>query len=105
MVHGSVPGKGSRATLGSLEIGSYLDGKLESHGRVGSGLSKSEIERLELCVEQASEVTDNHESDRRHLSEQLKEVRALLRDATDPVEPNIVIDDRRAEDEDPNGAG
>ena len=38
-------------------------------------------------------------------SEQLKEVRALLRDATDPVEPNIVIDDRRAEDEDPNGAG
>ncbi len=46
VVHGYVPGKGSRKKLGSLEVGVLVNGRLEPCGRVGSGLSDGEIRRL-----------------------------------------------------------
>ena len=46
VVHGFAQGKGSRKKLGSLEIGSFVDGQLEPCGRVGSGLSDAEIAQL-----------------------------------------------------------
>jgi len=46
VAYGFVKGKGSRTKLGALEIGTYQDGELVPCGRVGSGLSEGEIERL-----------------------------------------------------------
>jgi bifunctional non-homologous end joining protein LigD len=46
LVHGYTKGKGGRSQLGALEIGSYVDGEMVSRGRVGSGLSDAEVERL-----------------------------------------------------------
>jgi len=46
VVHGYTKGKAGRSRLGALELGTYVEGELVSRGRVGSGLSDSEIERL-----------------------------------------------------------
>ncbi|MGB5813526.1 MAG: non-homologous end-joining DNA ligase, partial [Polyangiales bacterium] len=43
---GHTRGKGSRDKLGALELGTYRDGEIVACGRVGSGLSDREIERL-----------------------------------------------------------
>jgi bifunctional non-homologous end joining protein LigD len=51
VVHGYTRGKGGRARLGALDLGTYVDGELVSRGRVGSGLSKAEIERLLPALE------------------------------------------------------
>ena len=46
VAYGFTAGKGSRKKLGALELGSFVDGRLEPCGRVGSGLSRAEIERI-----------------------------------------------------------
>jgi bifunctional non-homologous end joining protein LigD len=51
VVHGHTRGKGGRGRLGALELGSYVNGELVSRGRVGSGISDSEIERLLPALE------------------------------------------------------
>jgi bifunctional non-homologous end joining protein LigD len=43
---GYTAGKGSRKRLGALELATFRDGELRACGRVGSGLSDEEIERL-----------------------------------------------------------
>ncbi len=46
VVSGYTAGKGSRKRLGALELAAFRDGELQACGRVGSGLSKTEIDRL-----------------------------------------------------------
>jgi bifunctional non-homologous end joining protein LigD len=46
IVTGYTAGKGSRARLGALELATFRDGQLQACGRVGSGLSEAEIDRL-----------------------------------------------------------
>ena len=46
VVRGHTVGKGSRKRLGALELAAYWDGELRACGRVGSGLSDAEIERM-----------------------------------------------------------
>lgn len=46
IVSGYTAGKGSRKRLGALELATYREGELTPCGRVGSGLSKAEIDRL-----------------------------------------------------------
>ncbi len=46
VVRGYTAGKGSRKRLGALELGTYRDGELQPCGKVGSGLSDAEIDRL-----------------------------------------------------------
>lgn len=46
IVTGSTTGKGSRKRLGSLELATFREGRLQACGRVGSGLSEAEIDRL-----------------------------------------------------------
>jgi len=46
IVSGYTAGKGSRKRLGALELATFRGGELTPCGRVGSGLSKTEIDRL-----------------------------------------------------------
>lgn len=46
VVVGYTQGKGGRSALGALELASYLDDKLISRGRVGSGLSEASVSQL-----------------------------------------------------------
>jgi bifunctional non-homologous end joining protein LigD len=50
VVVGYTQGKGGRIAMGALEIASYVDGRLISRGRVGSGLSDSNVEQLLAAV-------------------------------------------------------
>ena len=46
VVFGYTSGTGARKRLGALDVGSYADGELVTRGKVGSGLSDKEIDRL-----------------------------------------------------------
>lgn len=46
VVTGYTAGKGARKRLGALDLATFRDGELEPCGRVGSGLSEAEIDRL-----------------------------------------------------------
>ncbi len=46
VVVGWMPGKGNRATLGALLVGSYAEGVLRFRGRVGSGLDRTALTHL-----------------------------------------------------------
>lgn len=46
IVTGYTAGRGSRQRLGALELATFREGELQACGRVGSGLSEAEIDRL-----------------------------------------------------------
>lgn len=46
VVVGYTQGKGGRIAMGALELASYVDGRLVTRGRVGSGLSDASVDEL-----------------------------------------------------------
>jgi bifunctional non-homologous end joining protein LigD len=50
VVVGYTQGKGGRVAMGALEIASYVDGRLVTRGRVGSGLSDANVAQLLAAV-------------------------------------------------------
>jgi bifunctional non-homologous end joining protein LigD len=54
VVIGYTRGKGSRATMGALEVASYAGGKLLTRGRVGSGLDDRAIDELQQLLVDAT---------------------------------------------------